>query len=99
MGRFRDPISMEMPSQTFRSQVQIELVDTCVAVGTAEGDSHVASAVQNAEAPRQVSISAPSAFPGFRESSHNPRAQSTRYPSVHLELMRIVRLSRIAWIC
>ena len=80
MGRFRDPISMEMPLQTFRSQVQIELGDSRMAVVTAGADSHVAPAAQNTEAPRQVSISSLSAFPGFRESSHNPRAQSTRYP-------------------
>ena len=73
MGRFRDPISMEMPSQTFRSLVQIELVDSRIAVETVEADSHVAPAVQNADAPRQVSISAPPAFSDFRESAH-------RYP-------------------
>ena len=71
---------MEMPSQTFRSLVQIELVDSRIAVETAGADSHVAPAVQNSEALRQVSISAPPAFSGFRESAHNPRAQSIRYP-------------------
>ena len=48
-----------------------------MAVETAGADSHVAPAAQNTEAPRQVCISAPSAFPGFKESAHNPRAQFT----------------------
>ena len=38
MGRCHHPISIEMPSQTFRSQVQIELVDSHVAVETAGAD-------------------------------------------------------------
>ena len=76
MGRYCDPISMEVPSQTFRSQLQIELRDSCVVSEEARADSHVAPAMQCSGMRRQVSIAAPVVD---LESMHNPRAQSTRY--------------------
>ena len=82
MGRFCDPISMELPSQTYRSEMQIELSDSRTANEEARADSHAAPATRGVR--RQVSIAAPVAFYDLQGSNHNPRAQSTRYPlSLH----------------
>ena len=76
MGRYCDPISMEVSSQTFRSQLQIELRDSRVVSEEARADSHIAPATQCSSVRRQVSIAAPVVE---MESMHNTRAQSTRY--------------------
>ena len=84
MGKFCDPISMELPTQTYRSEIQIELSDSRTAKEEARADSHVAPATRVSEVWRQISIAAPVAFYDLQGSNHNPRAQSTRYPlSLH----------------
>ena len=84
MGRFCDPISMELPSPTYRSEMQIGLSDSRTANEEARADSHAAPATRGSEVRRQVSIAAPVAFFDLQDSNHNPRAQSTRYPfSLH----------------
>ena len=62
MSRYCDPISMEVLSQTFRSQLQIELRDSRVVSEEARADNHVAPAAHCSSARRRVSI-APLACP------------------------------------
>ena len=61
MGRFCEPMSMELPSQTFRSQVRIELSDLRMVADEARADSQIASAARCSETQRHVSIVAPAA--------------------------------------
>ena len=84
MGRFCEPISMELPSQTYRSEMQIELSDSRTANEEARADSHAAPATRGSDERSQVSVAAPVVFYDLQGSNHNPRAQSTRYPlSLH----------------
>ena len=98
MGRYCDPISMEVPSQTFRSQLQIELRDSRVVSEEARADSHVAPATQCSSVRRQVSLAA---HVVEMESMHKPRPQSTRYHlsprPTHSTITRIAPSSRIRW--
>ena len=75
MGRFCDSISMELPSQTYRSEMQIVLSDSRTVNEEARADSHAAPATRGSEVRRQVSISAPVAFFYSQDSNHNPLAQ------------------------
>ena len=79
MGRYRDPLSMELPSQQFRSIVQIEVGDSRRVSEEARADSHAAPVTQGSEVPRRVSIAPPVAYADIPEPMHHPRAQSTRY--------------------
>ena len=78
-GRYCDPISMEVPSQTFKSQLQIELRDSRVVGEEARADNHVAPAAHCSSARRQVSIAPPVTYADIPEPIHKPRVQSTRY--------------------
>ena len=49
IGRFCDPISMELPSQTYRSEMQIELSDSRTANEKARADSHAAPATRGSK--------------------------------------------------